>query len=75
MDETRTASRDFATGNWDGGLGAALISLSETWSSQVSALATDCDSLASQCGASGTLYQRTEAANTQNMQSLASDFG
>ncbi|MET9832338.1 hypothetical protein ABZ078_24250 [Streptomyces sp. NPDC006385] len=75
MDETRSASRDFGPGNWDGGLGSALTVLSETWSSQVSALVADCDSLASQCGASGTLYQRTEATNTQNMHSLASDFG
>ncbi|WP_328501392.1 hypothetical protein OG828_14780 [Streptomyces sp. NBC_00457] len=75
MDETRSASRDFGTGNWDGGLGGALTNLAETWSAQVSALAGKCDSLASQCGGTGMLYQRTEAANTQNMNSLASDFG
>lgn len=75
VDETRSASRDFGTGNWDGGLGGALTGLAETWSAQVSALAADCDSLASQCGSSGMLYQRTEAANTQTMHSLSSDFG
>ncbi|MEW2402697.1 hypothetical protein [Streptomyces sp. NPDC046862] len=75
VDETRTASRDFGTGNWDGGLGGALTNLAETWSAQVSSLAGKCDSLAGQCGASGVLYQRTEAANTQTMNSLASDFG
>ncbi|WP_229877145.1 hypothetical protein [Streptomyces bluensis] len=75
MDETRTASRDFGNGNWDGGLGGALTGLAETWSAQVSALAGKCDSLAGQCGVSGVLYQRTEAANAQTMNSLASDFG
>ncbi|MFJ9589848.1 hypothetical protein [Streptomyces acidicola] len=75
VDETRTAAGDFGSGNWDGGLGGALTGLAETWSSQVSALAAKCDSLAGQCGASGVLYQRTEAANTQTMRSLASDFG
>lgn len=75
VDETRSASRDFGAGNWDGGLGGALTNLAETWSAQVSALAADCDSLASQCGGTGLLYQRTEAANTQTMNSLASDFG
>ncbi|WP_210592867.1 hypothetical protein [Streptomyces sp. GESEQ-35] len=75
VDETRSASRDFGTGNWDGGLGGALTGLAETWSAQVSALAADCDSLAGQCGGTGMLYQRTEAANTQTMHSLASDFG
>ncbi|GGZ67411.1 hypothetical protein [Streptomyces bluensis] len=74
-DETRSAARDFGSGNWDGGLGGALTGLAETWSAQVSALAADCDNLANQCGASGVLYQRTEAANTQTMHSLASDFG
>lgn len=75
VDETRTASRDFGNGNWDGGLGGALTGLAETWSAQVSALAGKCDSLAGQCGVSGVLYQRTEAANAQTMNSLASDFG
>jgi hypothetical protein len=75
VDETRSASGDFGTGNWTGGLGGALTGLAETWSAQVSALAADCNSLAGQCGASGVLYQRTEAANTQAMHSLASDFG
>ncbi|MGW2721540.1 hypothetical protein [Streptomyces sp. NPDC001492] len=75
MDETRTTSQDFGAGNWDGGLGGALTGLTETWSSQVSALAAGCDSLATQCGGTGLLYQRTEAANTQTMNSLASDFG
>ena len=75
VDETSTASRDFGAGNWDGGLGGVLTGLAETWSSQVSALAASCDSLATQCGGTGLLYQRTEAANTQTMNSLASDFG
>ncbi|WP_230396381.1 hypothetical protein [Streptomyces blattellae] len=75
MDETRSASRDFGSGNWDGGLGGALSNLAETWSAQVSALADKCNSLAGQCGASGVLYLRTESANTQTMNSLASDFG
>ncbi|MET7478702.1 hypothetical protein ABZT17_30655 [Streptomyces sp. NPDC005648] len=74
-DETRTASRDFGAGNWDGGLDTALSSVAETWSSQVSALAARCESLATQCGNTGLLYQRTEAVNTQTMNSLASDFG
>ncbi|MGW0758810.1 hypothetical protein ACWD1Y_20495 [Streptomyces sp. NPDC002814] len=75
VDETRSASRDFGAGNWDGGLGGALTNLADTWSAQVSALAADCDSLAGQCGGTGMLYQRTEAGNTQTMNSLASDFG
>ncbi|MBT2487886.1 hypothetical protein J7E96_04935 [Streptomyces sp. ISL-96] len=75
VDETRSASQDFGTGNWDGRLGGALTGLAETWSAQVSALVADCDSLADQCGASGMLYQRTEAANAQTMHSLSSDFG
>ncbi|GGY03708.1 hypothetical protein GCM10010384_04780 [Streptomyces djakartensis] len=75
VDETRSASRDFGTGDWDGGLGRVLTGLAETWSAQVAALAADCNSLASQCGASGVRYQRTETANTQTMHSLASDFG
>ncbi|WP_280849573.1 hypothetical protein [Streptomyces sp. SAI-041] len=78
MDETRSASRDFGSANWSGGLGGALSSLAETWSGQVSALATKCDSLAGQCGGSGLLYQNTEAANTQTMRSMSagsSPFG
>ncbi|KPI05827.1 hypothetical protein OK074_4317 [Actinobacteria bacterium OK074] len=75
VDETRSAAQDFGTGNWDGGLSGALTGLVETWSVQFSALAADCDNLGGQCGSSGTLYQRTEAANTQTMHSLASDFG
>ena len=75
VDETRTSSRDFGAGNWDGGLDKALTDLAVTWSSQVSALAAKCDSLAGQCGNTGLLYQRTEATNTQTMNSLASDFG
>ncbi|GGZ39350.1 type VII secretion target [Streptomyces poonensis] len=73
VDESRSASRDFSSGNWDGGLGSALTNLAETWSSQVSALASDCDNLSRQCGGSGLLYQRTEAANTQTMRSLSSE--
>ncbi len=73
VDETRSASRDFGSGDWDGGLGGALTGLAEIWSSQVSALASDCDSLAGQCGGSGMLYQRTEAANTQTMRSLSGE--
>lgn len=75
VDETRTTSRDFGTGNWDGGLEGALTNLAETWHSQVSTLAASCDSLATQCGGTGLLYQRTETANTQTMNSLANDFG
>lgn len=75
VDETRTASRDFGAGDWDGGLGGALSGLAETWSTQVSALVAKCDSLAGQCGGTGLLYQRTEAANTQTMNSLTRDFG
>ncbi|WP_344404734.1 hypothetical protein [Streptomyces longisporus] len=75
MDETRSTARDFGSGNWDGGLEGALTNLAETWHFQVSALAASCDNLASQCGGTGLLYQRTEAANTQTMNSLASDFG
>ena len=75
VDETRSASRDFGTDNWDGGLDKALSGLAEIWSAQVYALVADCNSLASQCASSGTLYQRTEVANTQNMDSLRSDFG
>src|SRR4051794_36213119 len=41
VDETRSASKDFGSGNWDGGLGGALGSLADTWSSQVSALAAN----------------------------------
>ncbi|MEV6948533.1 hypothetical protein AB0N07_42775 [Streptomyces sp. NPDC051172] len=48
MDETRSASRDFGAGNWDGGLGGALSGLAETWSDQVSALVAKCDNLSSQ---------------------------
>jgi len=73
--ETHKSSRDFGAGNWDGGLDTALSSLAETWSSQVSALAAKCESLAAQCGNTGGLYQRTEATNTQTMNSLASEFG
>ncbi|MGX1477856.1 UNVERIFIED_CONTAM: hypothetical protein RKD50_006664 [Streptomyces canus] len=72
VDETRASSRDFDSGHWDGGLGGTLTGLAEIWSSQVSALATDCDSLASQCGGTGMLYQRTEETNTQAMHSLSS---
>ncbi|MGW1161021.1 hypothetical protein ACWD48_22930 [Streptomyces sp. NPDC002519] len=75
VDETRSASRDFGVGYWDGGLGRALTGLAEIWSAQVSALVADCDSLASRCGSSGMLYQRTETVNTQTMHSLSSDFG
>ncbi|MEU9173974.1 hypothetical protein AB0D34_40470 [Streptomyces sp. NPDC048420] len=78
VDETRSASRDFGSGNWDGGLGGALSGLAETWSSQVSALAASCDGLARQCGSSGMLFQSTETANTQTMNSLSvkpSPFG
>ncbi|CAL9404867.1 hypothetical protein SUDANB6_01533 [Streptomyces sp. enrichment culture] len=73
VEETRSASRDFGGGNWDGGLDGALTGLAETWSSQVSALVADCDRLARQCGGSGMLYQRTEAENTQTMRSLTSE--
>ncbi|GGZ02477.1 hypothetical protein [Streptomyces poonensis] len=73
VDESRSASRDFGSGKWDGGLGGALTDLAETWSSQVSALAFDCTALARQCGGSGMLYQRTEDANTQTMRSLSSE--
>lgn len=78
VDETRSASRDFASGHWDGGLGGALSGLAETWSSQVSALAVKCDGLSRQCGGSGLLYENTETANTQTMRSLSggqSPFG
>ncbi|WP_330264700.1 hypothetical protein [Streptomyces griseorubiginosus] len=78
VDETRSAARDFSGGNWNGGLGGALSGLTQTWSSQVSALAAKCDSLAGQCGGSGLLYQNTEAANTQTMRSMSagsSPFG
>ncbi|MFI8072783.1 MULTISPECIES: hypothetical protein [unclassified Streptomyces] len=78
VDETRSAAKDFGSGNWDGGLGGALSGLAETWSSQVSALASQCDGLARQCGGSGLLYQSTETANTQTMRSLSgkpSPFG
>ncbi|GAA2479686.1 hypothetical protein GCM10010406_14870 [Streptomyces thermolineatus] len=73
VDETRSASRDFGTGNWDGKLGGTLADLAEVWSAQVSALASDCDRLADQCGGSGLLYQNTETANTQNMLSLSAE--
>ncbi|MER6495106.1 hypothetical protein ACFYZI_03045 [Streptomyces griseorubiginosus] len=78
VDETRSAARDLSGGNWSGGLGGALDGLAQTWSSQVSALAAKCDSLAGQCGDSGLLYQSTEATNTQTMRSLSagsSPFG
>jgi hypothetical protein len=78
VDETRSASKDFGSGNWDGGLGGALSGLAETWSSQISALASKCDGLSRQCGGSGLLYQNTETANTQTMRSLSgkpSPFG
>ncbi|WP_053849193.1 hypothetical protein [Streptomyces sp. NRRL B-24085] len=78
VDETRSAARDFGSAHWSGGLGAVLSGLADTWSSQVSALAAKCDSLAGQCGGSGLLYQDTEAANTQTMRSMsagASPFG
>jgi hypothetical protein len=80
VDETRSASKDFGSGsgNWNGRLGAALSGLAETWSSQVSALASKCDGLSRQCGGSGLLYQSTETANTQTMRSLSgkpSPFG
>ncbi|NEB06191.1 hypothetical protein [Streptomyces sp. SID13726] len=73
VDETHSASRDFARGNWDGRLGTALSDLAATWTSQVTALAGDCDSLAGQCGGSGLLFLRTEEANTQYMRSLSSE--
>ncbi|WP_320777245.1 hypothetical protein [Streptomyces sp. CRN 30] len=73
VDETRSASWDFGSGDWDGRLGRALTALTETWSSQVATLASDCDNLARQCGGSGLLYQRIEAANTQAMRSLSND--
>lgn len=78
VDETRSASRDFDSAHWGGGLGGALCGLAETWSRQASALAAKCDSLAGQCGGSGLLYQNTEAANTQTMRSTSagsSPFG
>lgn len=78
VDETRSAGKDFGNGNWDGGLGGALNNLAETWASQASALVATCRALSSQCGGSGLLYQRTEAANTQTMTSLSnqpSPFG
>ncbi|MEU1475549.1 hypothetical protein ACFYZ8_12960 [Streptomyces sp. NPDC001668] len=78
VDETRSASRDLGSDNWDGGLGGALSGLAETWSSQVSALAARCEGLARQCGSSGMLYQGTETANTRTMSSLSaqhSPFG
>jgi hypothetical protein len=73
VDETRSASGDFGSGNWDGGLGGALSGLAQTWSSQVSALAAKCDGLSRQCGGSGLLYQNTETANTQTMRSLSGE--
>ncbi|MFF4059287.1 hypothetical protein ACFYZ8_21440 [Streptomyces sp. NPDC001668] len=73
VDETRSASRDFGGGSWDGGLGEALGGLAETWSSQVSSLAGKCDSLSRQCGGSGLLFQSTEAANTQTMRSVSGE--
>ncbi|MET7692689.1 hypothetical protein ABZT06_32785 [Streptomyces sp. NPDC005483] len=73
VDETRSASRDFAGGNWDGGLGGALSGLAQTWSIQVSSLAEKCEGLSRQCGSSGLLYQNTEAANTQTMRSLSGE--
>jgi len=73
VDETRSASKDFGSGNWDGGLGGALSALAETWSSQVSALASKCDSLSRQCGGSALLYQSTETTNTQTMRSLSGE--
>lgn len=73
VDETESASRDFGSGNWDGGLGAALGGLARIWSSQVSALATDCEDLARQCGGTGLLYQNTETANTQTMRTLSGE--
>ncbi|MGK3937496.1 hypothetical protein ABK046_03575 [Streptomyces caeruleatus] len=78
VDETRSASRDFDSAHWGGGLGVALGNLAETWSGQVAALAAKCDSLAAQCGGSGLLYQNTEAANTKTMRSMSagsSPFG
>lgn len=71
--ETRSASRDFGSGHWDGGLGGALTSLAETWAGQVFTLAYACENLAHQCGSSGSLYQGTETANTQTMRSLSSE--
>ncbi|MFF4030036.1 hypothetical protein ACFYZ2_09720 [Streptomyces sviceus] len=73
VDETRSASKDFGSGNWDGGLGGALSGLAETWSSQVSALASTCEGLSRQCGGSGLLYQSTETTNTQTMRSLSGE--
>ncbi|MET7734688.1 hypothetical protein ABZT02_25415 [Streptomyces sp. NPDC005402] len=73
VDETRSASKDFGGGHWDGGLGGALSGLAETWSSQVSALASKCDGLSRQCGGSGLLYQSTETTNTQTMRSLSGE--
>ena len=70
VNETESASRDFSSGNWDGGLGGALGGLAQMWASQVSVLATSCDGLARQCGGSGLLYQNVEAANTRTMRSL-----
>lgn len=78
VDETRSASRDFGSGNWDGALGGALSGLAQTWSRQVSALAAKCEGLAGQCGASGLLYENTEATNTRTMRSTSagsSPFG
>lgn len=73
LDETRSASQDFGSGNWGGGLGRALTELVEGWSSQLSALVSDCGDLADRCGGSGLLYQRTETANTQTMRSLSNE--
>ncbi|MFF8448044.1 hypothetical protein ACF06Q_10120 [Streptomyces leeuwenhoekii] len=73
VDETLSASRDFGSGDWDGGLGGALAGLAETWSAQVRALAADCESLAARCDGSGALYERTEATNTQTLRSLPSE--
>jgi len=71
LDETGSASRDFGSGHWDGGLGGALNGLAQTWASQVSTLVASCDGLARQCGGSGLLYQNTETANTRTMQTLS----
>ena len=73
VDETESASRDFSSGNWDGGLSGVLGGLAQMWSSQVSVLAASCDGLARQCGGSGLLYQNTETANTQTMRSVSGE--
>lgn len=70
VDETRAAAKDFAGGNWEGGLGKALTDVAETWSKQSSGLQSICVTLGSQCKETAASYSSTETENTSVVQNV-----